>query len=132
MESRFTGKRLGMPLQVLVWVVTLVIAYMVVPKGYAKVFDYASGTLGFFESLGLPFWLMMTVGVIELVGPFLMLIPKVSFYPALSLAVVLFSAAYYDGWQVMTLALAGASLVIAFLMRPAMLRKKPEVTTINV
>ncbi len=132
MKSRLWGKRLSIPLQVLVWIAVLVIAYYVMPKGYEKVFDYTNGPLDFFTSLGLSFWILMVVGVLEIVSPIMMLIPRVSFYGAVPLAVIMFTASYYVGWATTPLLLGVASLVVAFLMRPAFLKKAPTVTTVSV
>jgi uncharacterized membrane protein YphA (DoxX/SURF4 family) len=130
MESRVWGKRLSWPLQILVWALTLYVAYKLVPAGYGKVFDFQGAD--FFEQLGLPFWIFVSCGVVELAGPLLMLVPKVSFYAALPTAVVMAAASFYNGWLAETIILALICLVVAVLMRPGFLKKSPPITTISI
>jgi uncharacterized membrane protein YphA (DoxX/SURF4 family) len=130
MESRVWGKRLSWPLQILVWALTLYIAYYLVPAGYGKVFDFQF--YSFFEELGLPFWLFITVGIVEIAGPLLMLVPKLSFYAALPTVAVMASASYFNGWSIDTISYAVIALIVAILMRPGFLKKSPPITTISI
>lgn len=130
MESRFFGKRLSWPLQILVWALSLYVAWMVIPKGYGKLADYSA--LGFFESLGLSFEVMIAVGIVEVFGVLMMFIPRISFYGATSVFIVLSFAAYYDGGLPSTIALVIISLIVAVLTRPGILRKKPEITKVSI
>lgn len=130
MKSRVWGKRLSWPLQILVWALTLYVAYNLVPMGYGKVADFQM--YDFFEQLGFPFWLFMTVGIIEIAGPILMLVPKLSFYAAVPTFAVMLSASYFNGWTTNTIIFAVVALAIAILMRPGFLKKRPSITTISI
>lgn len=130
MESRLWGKRLSWPLQIVVWALSLYVAWNLVPMGYGKVFDYQM--MSFFQDLGLPFWVFIASGIVEFAGPLLMFVPKVSFYAALPTAVVMAGASFYNGWSMETLLYTAIILVIAVLMRPGFLKKQPTVTTISI
>lgn len=95
------------------------------------------------EMFGYPVWLMFTVGIIEFAGPILLFIPRLSFYAAIPVAVVMFVASYHSSqakeissifeYLQLTPTIVGIlSLIIAFLMRPSYLRKKAHITKISI
>lgn len=130
MESRFLDKRVSLPFQILVWALSFYVAWYVVPKGYDKLLDIP-GTIEFFAKLGFPAFLAYVVGVLEIAGPLLMLIPRLSFYGAVPTAVILFVASYSMNWNTWPMTLAVLSLVVAIIARPAYLRKKKTITKIS-
>lgn len=130
MNPVFVWKRLSLPLQIVVWLLAFYVAWNVIPNGYGKLAD-GSG-FGIFESNNLPYWLFIIVGVIEVFGSLAMFIPKISFYGAFPLFVVMSSASYFNGWNTATIVYAVFALIIAILMRPGFFRKKPEITKISI
>jgi len=130
MEPRFFWKRLSWPLQIAVWLIAFYLAWNIIPMGYGKLTEYYA--IDFFQQQGLPFGLFLTVGAIEVFGPILACIPRVSFYGSFPLVGVMVAASYYNGWLSETLIYAGLALLIAFLARPGILRKKPDITTVQV
>lgn len=102
------------------------------PNGYSKLLQ-EQGLIDFFASLGLPLYLMIAVGVVEVFGPVLMLIPQVSFYGATPVFVVMSFATYYNGGSdSVTYISAFLALLIAVLTRPGILRKKQSITKISI
>lgn len=130
MESRFLDKRVSLPFQILVWAVAFYVAWYVVPKGYDKLMD-VPGTIEFFAKLGFPAFLAYVVGVLEIAGPLMMLVPRLAFYGAVPTAVILFVASYSMSWNTWPLTLAALSLVVAIIARPGYLRKKQVITKIS-
>lgn len=130
MESRFLDKRVSLPFQILVWVLSFYVAWYVVPKGYEKLMDIP-GTMQFFASLNIPGYFAYIVGVLEIAGPLMMLVPRLAFYGAVPTAVILFVASYSMSWNTWPLTLAALSLVVAIIARPGYLRKKQVITKIS-
>lgn len=132
MESRFLWKRLSWPLQIVVWIFAIFISVNIIDNGYDKLIQ-EQGLVDYFASLGFSIPIMMTVGTVEVVGPFLMLIPRISFYGAVPVFIVMCTATYYNaGSDSVTYISAFLALIVAVLTRPGLLRKKPEITKVSI
>lgn len=130
MESRFLDKRVSLPLQILVWALSFYVAWYVVPKGYEKLMDIP-GTMQFFASLNIPGYFAYIVGALEMAGPLMMLIPRLSFYGAVPTTVIMLMASYSMSWNTWPMALGVLALVVAIIARPGYLRKKQVITKIS-
>lgn len=73
------------------WALGLYLARMYVLMGWVK-FDANGFWTGAFQRWGYPVWLRWLVGVIEVVGGILILVPWVASYAALAVAVVMVGA----------------------------------------
>ena len=124
-------KHISLPVQIGIWIIAFYVAWYVVPKGYEKLMDIP-GTIEFFVGLGIPAYFAYIVGVLELACPILMLIPRLAFYGAVPLTVVLFTASFNMNWNTWPMTLAALSLIVAILARPGYLKKKPTITKISI
>jgi len=79
----------GIP--VLIWIISALIAYDFLLQGWRK-FDPKGWWAPAFENWGYPTWFMILVGVMEVVGALLLIIPKVRYIGALSLITVMLGA----------------------------------------
>lgn len=131
MESRFWDKNVGKVLQIFLWIITFYVAWYVVPKGYEKLVDIP-GTMEFFMSLGIPGYMAYVSGVIELLGPLMMFVPRLAFYGAAPVTINMLVASYSTEWHTWPLTLAVLSLIVAIIARPAYLRKKKQITKISI
>ncbi|MDP3976272.1 MAG: DoxX family membrane protein [bacterium] len=131
MNSFLWGKRASWPLQIAVWLLAFYVAWNMIPAGWPKLMAYNSD-VNMFEGFGLPQWLVVVVGAVEVFAPLLLFIPQVSFYGALPLVIVMAAATYYSGGHHMAITLGVLSLIIAIVIRPGWLKKKPIVTTIHI
>jgi len=140
METRFLWKRISWPSQIIVWLFSFYIAWNLIPAGFQKLLSESS-QISLFESLSIPLFLLIIVGIVEILGPVLMFIPKVSFYGSSSVFVVMSCATYLtrsnfslslESILSPPLLIAIISLIIAVLTRPGLLRKKPNITKISI
>ncbi|MGE3278881.1 MAG: DoxX family protein [Candidatus Altimarinota bacterium] len=131
MESRFWDKNVGKVLQIFLWIIAFYVAWYVVPKGYEKLVDIP-GTMEFFISLGIPGSLASVSGIVELVGPLMMLVPRLAFYGAVPVTINMLVASYSVGWNTWPLTLAVLSLIVVIIARPSFLRKKKQITKISI
>ena len=69
------------------------LALLYVAAGIPKVIGAESAVTGF-QSMGYPAWFRLLIGVIEIGGGVALLIPRLAFYAAGSLGVVMIGAAY--------------------------------------
>ena len=76
---------------VLLWIMAAVIAYDFLLQGWRK-FDPNGWWAPAFKKWGYPIWFMMLIGVIEVMGALLLLIPKVRHLGAVMLIIVLIGA----------------------------------------
>ncbi|MDP2690884.1 MAG: DoxX family protein [bacterium] len=130
MKNRFFWNRLPWVQQIAVWALDFYVAWNVLPRGYQKLMNLEK-TTGFFVGLGLPSWLAAIVGALEIIAPLLMFIPQTAYYAAVTLFVIMVSAAYYSNWGTLPLTLAAISLIVAILTRPGFLRKAAKITKIK-
>jgi uncharacterized membrane protein YphA (DoxX/SURF4 family) len=131
MKSRFLDKNVSLPLQIIVWLFAFYLAWKIVPKGFDKLEDIAK-TIDFFAKLGYPAFLAYVVGVLEIIAPLAIFIPRISFYGAVPTAVIMFVASYSVNWNTNPLTLGIIALIIAILTRPGYLRKKAQITKISI
>src|SRR5690606_35997410 len=134
MESRFWNPYVGKIVQVVLLALSFYVAWYVVPRGYGKLTNIP-GTISFFATLGFPAFLVYVVGVLEILGPVLMLIPRISFYGAVPTFVIMLTASISTNdisFSSLPLKLAVVSLIVAFLARPGYLRKKKKITKISI
>jgi len=131
MESRLLSKKLSWPIQIVIWLFAFYIAWNVIPHGYQKLM-MDPGVVGFFNSIGVPVYGMIAAGIVEVFGSLLLFIPRISFYGAVPLIVVMLTAGYYSNWDMVTVTAAFLSAVIAVLSKPRFLGKRPEITKISI
>ena len=76
---------------VLLWIIAAAIAYDFLLQGWRK-FDPNGWWAPAFKKWGYPTWFMMLIGVIEVAGALLLLVPKVRHFGAVLLIVIMFGA----------------------------------------
>ncbi|MDF2378936.1 MAG: hypothetical protein P1V18_01785 [Candidatus Gracilibacteria bacterium] len=135
MEFLLKG-RASWPTQMIVWFFAAYCAFVMVGSGFGKVM--APEAFGSY-----PIWLMWIVGLIEVVGPLMMFVPRTSFYGAAPVAVVMAVASYHAmsfmevttflGYMQMPPTIAAIlALIVAIVMRPDCLRKKAPIIKVSV
>ena len=77
--------------EVLLWVVSLYLAWLFIKQGYVK-FDPDGFWSGAFERWGYPVWFMFLIGFLECLGAILILIPRTGAYGGVIIAVVMIGA----------------------------------------
>lgn len=117
--------RASWPVQIVVWFFAAYVAWSLVSLGYGKIMDPQAKFM-------FPAWVMMIVGIVEVVGPLMMFIPRTAFYGSLPVAVVMGVAWVMTGLVMPHLVLIVLSLIVAYVMRPDYLRKKAPITKISV
>jgi uncharacterized membrane protein YphA (DoxX/SURF4 family) len=95
-ETLFTGNKLSIGENIKIGGVWLLIALLVVLflRGAARKLLGAEETVGHFEEWGYPYWLLITVGIFELVGAILLFIPTTTILGTLLLSTVMIGAIY--------------------------------------
>ena len=78
---------------VVVWVVDVLVAILFLAVGVPKVFGLETNFFQFAAMRGFPDWIRIVVGVCEIVGAISLLIPRVSAYAAVLLAMLMVPAA---------------------------------------
>jgi uncharacterized membrane protein YphA (DoxX/SURF4 family) len=78
---------------VVVWVVDVLVAGLFLAVGVPKVFGLETNFFQFAAMRGFPDWIRVVVGVCEIVGAISLLIPRLSAYAALGLAMLMVPAA---------------------------------------
>ena len=78
---------------VVVWVVDVLVAVLFLAVGVPKVFGLETNFFQFAAMRGFPDWIRIVVGVCEVVGAICLLIPRISAYAALILAMLMVPAA---------------------------------------
>jgi putative oxidoreductase len=78
---------------VVVWVVDVLVALLFLAVGVPKVFGLETNFFQFAAMRGFPEWIRMVVGVCEIIGAISLLIPRLSAYAALGLAMLMVPAA---------------------------------------
>lgn len=130
--NQFLGKRLSWPIQIVVWIFALYIAWNIMDNGYEKLLQTPE-IIAFFQSLGLPIWIMIATGIVETVGAALLFLPWISFYAAVAVTVVMATATYFNaGSDWVTINSLVLAVIIAIFTRPGFLRKKPIITKISI
>lgn len=129
--KRLKDMRLSWPIQVVVWIFAFYIAWNLVSRGYSKL-QLNENTIQFFASLTYPVWVLIMVGVVELAAPFLLFLPRVNFYGAVPIVVVMGFASYHSSWDSVPIIIGFLALIIAILTRPGLLRKKPMITKVSI
>jgi uncharacterized membrane protein YphA (DoxX/SURF4 family) len=76
---------------VLLWLLSLFLAFVFVNAGWPK-FSNTSGWARAFVHWGFPPWFRVLVGVIEVAGGLLLLVPQMAIYAAAGLAVIMLGA----------------------------------------
>lgn len=76
---------------ILLWLITLFLTRIFVIAGWAK-FSATSGWARAFVHWGFPTWFRVLVGVIEVAGGLLLLVPQTAVYAAVALAVIMLGA----------------------------------------
>ena len=71
-----------------VWLLSLYLIYNFLPRAYMKLTS-ADMMFGAFASWGYPSWLVYVVGVLELVAPLILLVPRVAKFGAGILALLM-------------------------------------------
>lgn len=71
-----------------VWLLSLYLIYNFLPYAYMKLTS-ADTLFGTFASWGYPSWLVYVVGIVELVGPLMLLVPRVARFGAGVLALLM-------------------------------------------
>lgn len=118
-------------MKIVFWILAVVVAAMVIPKGIDK-FTALESSISYFAGLGLPVALVYAVGVVEIAGPLLMFVPRANFYGAFPLFVVMAFASYFSGWNTTPIGVGLLCLFVAVMTRPDLLRKKAEITKISI
>ena len=77
---------------VVVWVVDVLVAILFLAVGVPKVFGLETNFFQFASMHGFPDWIRIVVGVCEILGAIGLLIPRVSAYAALALAMLMLPA----------------------------------------
>jgi len=78
-------------LVVMLWVVSAFLTFVFVNSGWPK-FSNSSGWARAFTTWGYPTWFRVLVGVIEVLGGVLLLLPWTAMYAAMALAVIMLGA----------------------------------------
>ena len=78
-------------LVILLWLVSAFLTFVFVNSGWPK-FSNSSGWARAFTVWGYPVWFRLLVGVIEVAGGVLLLLPWTALYAALALAVIMLGA----------------------------------------
>jgi putative oxidoreductase len=78
-------------LVIILWVVSAFMTFVFVKAGWPK-FSNSSGWARAFAVWGYPVWFRLLVGVIEVLGGMLLLIPRTALYAALALAAIMLGA----------------------------------------
>lgn len=78
---------------VVVWVVDVLVAILFLAVGVPKIFGLETNFFQFAAMHGFPDWIRIVVGVCEILGAIGLLIPRVSAYAALALAMLMVPAA---------------------------------------
>ena len=76
-----------------IWIVSVLLAAMFLMSGGMKLINPAQAS-GMFVNYGYPAWFALVIGAVEVVGGLLLLVPRVAFYAAGALAVVMAGAAF--------------------------------------
>ena len=90
-EAMNRDRVLRVALQIGLWVITLFEAFGLGQAGIRK-FTSMDGWWDLFEKWGYPFWFLVVIGVVELGGAVLLLVPPLAAYAAIGLIVVMFGS----------------------------------------
>lgn len=107
-----------------IWIVSVLLAAMFVMSGGMKLINPAQAS-GMFVNYGYPAWFALVIGAVEVIGGVLLLVPRVAFYAAGALAVVMAGAAFTHlktageaPRAIVPIVLLLLSIVIALARRP--------------
>lgn len=78
---------------IVLWVISILLAVMFVMSGSGKLINPAQFGAAF-VNWGYPAWFATVIGIVEVVAGILLLMPRVAFYAAGALAVVMAGAAF--------------------------------------
>ena len=118
---------MGKGMKILVWVLQILLGALFLVSALPKVTSNP-GVIQMFRDFGYPDRFYMVIGVVELLGAILLLIPAVAAYGASALAAVMLGAAAThlvndEPRRVgLTLVLFALLLIVGYIRRPAFLR----------
>jgi uncharacterized membrane protein YphA (DoxX/SURF4 family) len=78
---------------IVLWIISVLLAAMFVMAGSGKLFNPAQFQAAF-ANYGYPAWFVTVIGIVETLGGLLVLVPRVAFYAAGALAVVMAGATF--------------------------------------
>ena len=114
----------GLITRVITWVLTILLAYMFTLAGGVKLFGVPA-MVQEFAQIGLGQWFRYLTGVLEVSGAIGLLVPRLRFWAALQLAVIMVGATLTNlmvlrlpQMAVVTISLLALLLVLAWLRRP--------------
>ncbi len=106
------------------WIVSVLLAVMFMMSGGMKLINPAQAS-GMFVNYGYPAWFALIIGAVGVLGGVLLLIPRVAFYEAGALAVVMAGATFTHlktageaPRAIVPLVLLVLSIVVALARRP--------------
>lgn len=113
------------------WVLSGLLAALYLMAGGSKLAGAERHVQGF-AHWGLPDWMRLVVGALEVTAAVLLLVPRVAFFGACALVAVMTGATYTHlfratgegGMAGLTLVLLSLAAVVAYLRRPAALRRR--------
>lgn len=108
-----------------VWVLSVLLAIVFLIAGVPKLLG-AQGHVEHFARWGYPDWFRLVVGTVEVVSAILLMIPRLAYLGALSIAVIMVGATYTHvlrapdeaGRVPLTLSLLALAVLIAYARRP--------------
>ncbi len=80
-------------INIITWVLSSILAILFVLAGVPKIMQMES-IIQMFTVWGYPAWFALTIGVVEVIGGISLLIPRISFYSAIMLVIVMVGASY--------------------------------------
>jgi len=127
MPSITTVGRVG-----IVWLPSLLLTFIFLMAGLPKLAG-AEGHIRHFVTWGYPDWFRLVVGAIEVTSAVLLLVPRLAFFGALGIAVIMSGATYTHLIRVpeeasrapFTLTLLALALLVAYFRRPRRSRAAP-------
>jgi putative oxidoreductase len=120
MPSITTVGRVG-----IVWIPSILLAFIFLMAGVPKLAG-AEGHIRHFVTWGYPDWFRLVVGAIETTSAVLLLVPRLAFFGAMAIGVIMCGATYTHlirvpeeaGRAPFTLALLVLALLVAYFRRP--------------
>lgn len=76
------------------WATALILCLFFILNGYPKIFSDGSNIVAKFKDWGYSSNFVLIIGILEIIGGIMVLIPRVAFYGALLLSVIMVGAIY--------------------------------------
>lgn len=76
------------------WATALILCLFFILNGYPKIFSDSSNIVAKFKDWGYSSNFMLMIGILEIVGGIMVLVPRVAFYGALLLTAIMIGAIY--------------------------------------